>query len=145
MHYDFESTVRDSSKRIAEENRQGKIEAAVELKVAHIRTSFAKLETLSKSYDPLILSNFSALVELNKPTIAHDILEAKNLLLELKQEIQRNAEQMKIQSIADYKFEMQQLKSLEFEISQLEARLMSEDEFFVEAEEADTEEASIPN
>jgi len=128
MHYDFESTARDSTQRIAEENRQGNLEATVELKIAKIRNSFERLDTLAGSYDSQMLPGLSALFELNRSTIAHDILEAKSLLLELKVDFQSNAEQMKIQSISNYRFELEKFKTLETQIGQMEARLIGGDE-----------------
>lgn len=90
MHFEFESTVRDSTTRIAKENTLGKLEAALELKISKIRNTYDKMDTLSRVQSADITcdkegeAKLSILFDLNKPSIAHDILEAKNLLLELK-------------------------------------------------------------
>ena len=125
MHFEFESILRDSSKRIAEETRFGKMEAALELKIAKIRNAFSKMEVLANSGTPDTMAKLSVLFVLNKPTIAHDILEAKNQLLELRIETEANSEQINSRSIADRKIENNLLKIMEDDLATLESKLTS--------------------
>jgi hypothetical protein len=130
MHFNFESTLRDSKGRIADETRVGRLEATLQLKIAKIRSAYAKIDTLLRVQDADVTNDtaseekLSTLIDLNKPAIAHDILEAKNILLELRLETQTGTHQPLTRNQADYKFEKSLMDALKVELSQQESRLI---------------------
>ena len=129
MHFEFESTVRDSTTRIAEENTLGKLEAALELKISKIRDAYTKMDTLARVYSADVTSTATAkkklmvLCELNKPSIAHDILEAKNLLLELRIATKNFGAEILHRPLTDQKIEICLLSQFEQQLSKFEDRL----------------------
>ncbi len=133
MHFGFENTLRDSTKRISEESKVGQLEAALELKVSKIRAAFDKMETLARVQSADVTQSDEAqnklttLFELNRPSIAHDILDAKNLLLEVKLKTQNGAHQPLSRTLADRKFELELIHDLEQDLQAFEAKLMNKD------------------
>ena len=129
MHFEFESTVRDSTARIADETRIGKMEAALELKIARIRDAFDKMDVLSRVQSADVTcdkegeAKLSVLFELNKPSIAHDILEAKNLLLELKLATKKFGADTLHRPLTEQKIETCLLSQFEQQLTLFENRL----------------------
>jgi len=129
MHFEFESTVRDSTARIADETRIGKMEAALELKIARIRDAFDKMDVLSRVQSADVTcdkegeAKLSVLFELNKPSIAHDILEAKNLLLELKLATKKFGADTLHRPLTEQKIEACLLSQFEQQLTLFENRL----------------------
>jgi len=131
MHFEFESTVRDSTARIAEETQLGKLEALIELKVAKIRDAFEKMDTLARVEYADVTSTEDAhkklrlLCDLNKPSIAHEILDAKNLLLELRLATQKSGADVLRRPITEQKIESSLAENFGRQLSDLEDRLIA--------------------
>jgi len=129
MHFEFESTERDSTARIAEENTLGKLEAALELKISKIRGAYEKMDTLSRvqsadvTCDKEREAKLSVLFDLNKASVAHDILEAKNLLLELRLATKKFSTEILHRPLAEQKIEKCMLSQFEQQLTEFENRL----------------------
>jgi len=132
MHFEFESTVRDSTTRIVEETTLGKLEAALELKIAKIGKAYAKMDTLSRVQSADVTSDkegeakLLVLFELNKPSIAHEILAAKNLLLELKLAAKKFDAETLHRPLTEQKIETCLLSQIEDQLRKFEDRLIAD-------------------
>ncbi len=121
MHDNLESSSKEACESVLRETRLGRSEAAFELKVAKIRKSFEKLNKLAASYDAFMLSKLSTLFEMSKPAIALEIIEARNLLLELQIVLRDYAYDI---PQLDVRFERMKLDGLCLDLETFERKLL---------------------
>lgn len=122
MHHTIEDSSADAYDTIARVNRIGNLEATLKAKIDKIKNHFHKNEQLITAYDPVMLAKMQSLFEMSKPLIAREILEARNLILELSIVLHNDAD---ITNLIDQKVTMNKLDIMSEEISRYQAILLT--------------------